>query len=427
MSTVTVAPGALSGTVRAISSKSDAHRNLICAALASEPTAFSPFTPTADIDATMSCLSALGASFTALPDGGVMVIPGKPLAAPLLDCGESGSTLRFLLPVAAALGCGASFCGHGRLPERRVTALLEALQKNGCTPSSAQLPLSLSGRLAPGKYEIVGNESSQYISGLLFALPLTGGDCSLRIVGPLSSRGYVDMTLRTVRRFGITVRETEEGFEITGGQRYRSPGTASLEGDWSNAAFFLVAGACGNGVTVTGLEETSVQRDREIANLLSLFGAQLACRDGSVTVSPGRLTGRRIDVDQIPDLLPVLSVLACAAEGETLLENAARLRDKESDRLATTAAMLRALGGLVEEFPDALRIRGVGRLHGGTVDGAGDHRIVMAAAVAAGISDAPVAIRGAEAVRKSYPGFFEDLKALGGSCHGVTVWHKSEG
>ena len=425
MSTVTIAPGALAGTVRAISSKSDAHRNLICAALSAEPTVFDLFTPSNDIDATIACLTALGTSFGRRPDGGVTVTPGSAEHAPVLDCGESGSTLRFLLPVAAALGVEASFTGHGRLPERRVSPLLAALAAHGGTPSAERLPLTLAGRLTPGCYEIVGNESSQYISGLLFALPLTGGDCRIHVIGPLSSRGYVDMTLRTVRRFGITVRETEMGFEIPGGQRYRSPGHASLEGDWSNAAFFLVSGALGapgTSVTVTGLDAASIQRDREIVKLLSRFGAEVAMGDSRVTVSPGRLAGQRVDVDQIPDLLPVLAVLACAAEGETLLYNAARLRDKESDRLAATTAMLRALGGRVEELPDALRIMGNGCLTGGTVDGAGDHRIVMAAAVAAAISTAPVTIHGAEAVRKSYPHFLKEYCALGGSCDGVTVW-----
>ncbi len=421
MSTVTIAPGALSGAVRAISSKSDAHRNLICAALAAGPTGFDPFTPSDDIDATMACLTALGASLGKRPDGGVTVTPGTAARAPMLDCGESGSTLRFLLPVAAALGCGASFTGHGRLPERRVAPLLEALAAHGCTPSASRLPFTLAGRLTPGDYEIVGNESSQYISGLLFALPLTGGDCRIHIVGPLSSRGYVDMTLRTVRRFGITVHETGAGFEIPGGQRYRSPGRAALEGDWSNAAFFLAAGALGSAVTVMGLRGASIQRDREIMTCLSRFGACVTEKNGSVTAAPGQLAGQRIDVDQIPDLLPVLAVLACAAEGETVLTNAARLRDKESDRLAATSAMLTALGGRVTEMPDELRITGMGRLAGGLVDGAGDHRIVMAAAVAAAICRGPVTIRGAEAVRKSYPGFFEDYCALGGTCDGVTI------
>ena len=423
MSTVTVAPGALSGTVRAISSKSDAHRNLICAALAGEETTFAPFTPSDDIDATMACLAALGTRFAKTPDGGVTVTPGKAPYGPVLDCGESGSTLRFLLPVAAALGCGATFTGHGRLPERRIAPLLEAIAAHGCIPSAGRLPLTLTGRLTPGRYEIVGNESSQYVSGLLFALPFIGEDCRIQILGPLSSRGYVDMTLRTIRQFGITVRETEDGFEIPGGQHYRSPGRAVLEGDWSNAAFFLAAGALGTtmSVTVTGLDGASTQRDREIAACLTRFGAQVRKENRRVTVSPGQLTGQRIDVDQIPDLLPVLSVLGCAAKGETILYNAARLRDKESDRLSSTAAMLRALGGNVREEPDALYISGTGSLNGGTVDGAGDHRIVMSAAVAAAICRTPVTICGAEAVSKSYPGFFEDIKKLGGICHGVAI------
>lgn len=421
MSTFVVYPGSLAGTVRAISSKSDAHRNLICAAFADGSTVFDPFTPSNDIDATMDCLTALGASFAKQEDGGVTVIPGRPSARTLLDCGESGSTLRFLLPVTAALGSGASFTGRGRLPQRRIAPLLDVIAAHGCTLSADRLPLTVAGRLTPGAYEIVGNESSQYISGLLFAAPLTGGRCHIRVNGPISSKGYVDMTLHTLRQFGVTVQETGYGFEVPGGQHYISPGRASLEGDWSNAAFFLVAGALGTGVTVTGLNADSMQRDREIAGSLARFGAHVTVADGAVTVAPGNLTGQRIDVDQIPDLLPVLSVLACAAQGETVLYNAARLRDKESDRLSSVAGMLRSLGGSVREEPDRLHIVGGGYLRGGAVDGAGDHRIVMAAAIAAALCRTPVTIHGAEAVSKSYPGFFHDYDALGGTHHVVTV------
>lgn len=421
MSTITIAPGALSGIVHAISSKSDAHRNLICAALADAPTQFAPYTPSDDIAATTACLTALGAGFAARADGGVTVTPGTCPAHTTLDCGESGSTLRFLLPVAAALGGTHDFVGHGRLPERRIAPLLEAIAAHGGKISAEHLPLTISGKLMPGDYTIVGNESSQYISGLLFALPLTGGDCTLTILGELSSRGYVDMTLRTLQNFGIIVHETETGFAIPGGQRYRSPGTTQLEGDWSNAAFHLAAGAIGQLVTVTGLNMLAAQRDREIADILARFGAAVTIESDYITVAPGTLTAQRIDVDQIPDLLPILAVVACAATGDTVLYNAARLRDKESDRLATTAAMITALGGRVTELPDALTIHGTGCLTGGTVDGAGDHRIVMAAAVAAGICRESVVIRGAEAVNKSYPGYFADHCKLGGVLDGVTV------
>lgn len=421
MRTTEVEPGALSGALRAIDSKSDAHRNLICAALADGPTAFDPFSLSDDIDATMACLQALGADIAPQADGGWIVTPGRPEGIPLLDCVESGSTLRFLLPVAAALCESSVFTGRGRLPERRVATLLGVLRDHGSVPDAERLPLTLSGRLRPGTFSIVGNESSQYISGLLFALPLLDADCAIEIVGPLSSRGYVDMTLATLRRFGVAVKETEEGFFLPGGQRYRSPGRARLQGDWSNSAFFLVSGALGTPVTITGLDPGTPQRDRRIADYLRLFGASVEIADGRVTAAPGELTGQRIDVDQTPDLLPVLSVLGCAAKGETLLYNAARLRDKESDRLATTAAMLRALGGEVEELPDALRITGVGRLRGGRVRGAGDHRIVMAAAAAAAICDGPVVIEGSEAVSKSYPGFFTDYMKLGGTAHVVEL------
>ena len=413
---VRIEPGPRHGALRAISSKSDVHRQLICAALADTATEFAPFTGSDDIEATLRCLKALGASWEALPDGGGRLTPGPVREAPRLDCGESGSTLRFLLPVAAALGCGAGFSGSGRLPRRRIGPLLEVLAENGCRPDAEHLPLTLSGRLGSGVFSIVGGESSQYISGLLFALPRLSGDSRIRLTSPLSSKGYVDMTLRTLRLFGVRAEETKDGYFVPGGQRYRSPGRAEPEGDWSNAAFHLAAGAMGDPVTVTGLDPASPQRDREILALLERFGASVEQRGGSVTVSPGNLRGQRIDVDQIPDLLPVLAVLGCAARGETVLYNARRLRDKESDRLAAVSGMLRSLGGDVREEADALVIRGTA-LRGGAADGAGDHRIVMAAATAAVLCREPVEITGAEAVSKSYPGFFEDLKALGGCVH----------
>ena len=416
MSRAVVEPGPRAGTIRAIASKSDAHRNLICAALSEDPTEFAPFARSEDIEATLACLQAFGVVITQTPAGGCRVSPGPANLCPQLDCGESGSTLRFLLPLGAAYG-NVGFTGRGRLPQRRIEPLLQALEARGCTFSARQLPLTVSGFLTPGVFEIVGNESSQYISGLLFVLPLLPGDSEIRLTTPLSSRGYVDMTLRTLARFGIRVEETPEGWRVPGGQRYRSPGRAVLEGDWSNAAFHLVSGALGGAVTVTGLDSGSAQRDREIAELLARFGARITVRGDAVTAAPGTLTGQRVDVDQIPDLLPVLAVLGCAARGETVLCNAARLRDKESDRLTAAADMLRALGGEVREEPDALVIRGTGSLRGGCVDGAGDHRIVMAAATAAVICREPVEIRGAEAAAKSYPAFLEDCKALGGKIH----------
>lgn len=421
MSTLSITPGRLCGTLPAVSSKSAAHRAFICAALSDTPTTFDPFVSNADIDATMACLRALGATITGDAKHGCILTPGKPTGLPHLDCGESGSTLRFLLPVAAVLG-GASFTGHGRLPQRQVTPILDALRAHGTSVSGDSLPLTVTGCPTPGDYTLPGNASSQYFSGLLFALPLLPGDSRIHVEGPLSSEGYIDLTRDTLARFGIVTHRTADGFHIPGNQRYTPPTGVAIEGDWSGAAFYLAAGAISAPVTVTGLRPDSAQRDRGIAELLAAFGAKVEKSGDAVTVSPGPLTGQTIDVDQIPDLFPILGVLACAAHGETRLMNAARLRDKESDRIATTAAMIRALGGQAEEYPDELRITGTGHLTGGTVDGAGDHRIVMSAAIASLICGVPVTIDGAEAVTKSYPGFFTDFQNLGGITHGITLW-----
>lgn len=417
---VAVKPGLLSGAVAAIPSKSDAHRLLIAAALADAPTHIELPSRSRDIDATAGCLRALGADIQDEPGGVSVALMKKRGEAPLLDCGESGTTLRLILPVAAALCKSARLIGRGRLPERPLAELVRCLSANGAKFDHDRLPLTILGELCPGEYSIPGDVSSQYISGLLFALPLLAGDSSIRLTSPLESAGYVDMTLSALFRFGVTAEQKPDGFFIPGNQAYRSPGNVWVEGDWSNAAFFLAAGAIGKPVTCTGLDAASAQPDRTILELLGRFGADVTWRDGAVTVSPASLTGVDIDVSQSPDLVPILAVLGCAAVGQTRLYNARRLRMKESDRLCAVAAMLRAFGAAVEELPDELVIKG-GALSGGSVDCCEDHRIAMAAAVAATIAAGETALTGAECVEKSYPSFFEDFVLLGGSIDVVRI------
>lgn len=413
---VGIAPAPLHGTIRAIPSKSDAHRLLICAALADGPTRLTMPGTSADIEATMDCLQALGAGITRKGDA-VTVSPIRSVPKnPLLDCRESGSTLRFLLPVAAALSSRARFTGRGRLPDRPIGELKSAMEAHGVTFSSGRLPFSLSGRLSGGAYTLPGNVSSQYITGLLLAMPKLEGGGTLALTSWLESAAYVDITLHALRRFGVTVDPRGGTYTVPGGQVFHSPGWLEVDGDWSNAAFFLAAGALASPVTVSGLNPDSPQGDREFLDLLRRFGAAVSVGETAVTAAPAPLHGCKIDVSGIPDALPVLSVIAACAEGETRFTNAARLRLKESDRLASTAAMLRALGGHAEELPDGLTVRGTA-LTGGTVDGCNDHRIVMAAAIAAVRCGGPVRITGAEAVRKSYPAFFEDITKLGGCVH----------
>jgi 3-phosphoshikimate 1-carboxyvinyltransferase len=414
----TITPAPLSGKIAAIASKSDAHRLLILAALSEGETFLQLEQRSQDIDATIQCLRALGARIMALPDGvnvrGIEQVPERSQ----LDCGESGSTFRFLLPVAAALGAHATFTGTGRLPERPIGELLQAMRAHGVRFSAEQMPLSIEGTFIGGAFELPGNISSQYLTGLLLALPLLEQDSRIRLTTPLESAAYVDITLHALKRFGVTIPVRKGEYCISGGQSMQSPRELRVDGDWSNAAFFLAAGALGAPVSVSGLNLVSPQGDKAMLDALMAFGAKVEATATEVRVSPAPLHGCAIDVGETPDLLPVLAVLGACASGETRLVNAARLRLKESDRLASVSSMLRALGAAVEEQPDALVISG-GRLTGGDVHSCRDHRIVMAAAVAAIRCEGDVRILGTEAVNKSYPAFFADYNRLGGRANVV--------
>ena len=405
---------ALGGAVRAIPSKSQAHRMLICSALAEGESEIYCPAINEDIAATASCLEALGARLRR-ENGSYTVLPvGSGEGAAVLDCGESGSTLRFLLPVACALGREVSFTGRGRLPQRPMAELCAALRAGGAEISADNLPISVSGKLRPGVYRLPSKVSSQYISGLLFALPLTGGESVIELDGQPESEPYIDMTIAALKLFGVEAIKNGNSYIIPGGQKYRSPGRAEVEGDWSNAAFWLCAGAIGKKpVSLSGMNMSSGQGDRAIVELLQRMGAKLEISGDTLTVFPSKLGGIEIDAKNIPDLVPVLAVTAAAAHGETRIYNAGRLRIKESDRIVSTAALLRSLGGAVRETEDGLVING-GTLRGGEAESFGDHRIAMAAAVAACAADGEVLIKGSHAAAKSYPAFFADYAALGG-------------
>lgn len=415
--TVTIQPGFASGTLAAIPSKSAAHRLLICAALADRPTHVTCPQTSQDIAATIRCLIGLGADIQAQEDG-YQVTPidrSKPVGTCLLDCGESGSTLRFLLPVAGALGADATFQMAGRLAQRPMGPLTDQLQANGCTIDlkAEDNTLAITGQLRPGDYTLPGNVSSQFISGLLFALPLLPEESSLTVTGARESESYIRLTLRALATFGLVPQETSDGWSIPA-QGYVSPGLVQVEGDWSNAAPWLCLGALGGeSVTVKDMDLHSLQGDRKICAVLSRMGARISHTAGRVTAFSGKRIPTQIDARDIPDLVPVLAAVAAAIPGTTTITGAARLRLKESDRLETTARTLNALGGQVEETEDGLIIHGRDRLTGGTVDAAGDHRIAMAAAVASGACTGPVTVTGAQAVDKSYPTFWRDLRALG--------------
>lgn len=416
MSRAVIHPARLSGTLAAPPSKSAAHRALICAALADGESRVSPLADSADMAATIGVLRAMGAEIASSENGGVTISSGRwnREKMALLDCRESGSTLRFLLPVACALGLTATAAGRGRLPERPLGALMEQMKAHGVSFSGERMPFIVRGQLTPGRYELPGDVSSQFVTGLLFALPLLDGESEIALTSPLQSAGYVEMTLRALQESGVTVIPSENGWRIPGNQRYRAFDRA-VEGDWSNAAFWLCAAAIGGDVRITGLSNASAQGDRAVCEILGRLGADITRDARAVRCRAAKLRGCKIDAGQIPDLVPVLAVTAAFAEGDTEIHNAARLRIKESDRLASTAALLRSLGGSAEEFPDRLVVHG-GGLRGGDAQGVNDHRIVMAAAVAALGCGEKVSVTDAHAVNKSYPDFFDDLKKLGGRC-----------
>ena len=412
----TILPGARTGEVHIPASKSQAHRMLLCAAMGENEVTLRCRGLSKDILATVACLKALGASVDA--EGEVLHL--RPVSAPpsglcLLPCGESGSTLRFLLPLVGVLGASAVFEREGRLPERPIEPLRRELCRNGMDIRGDGARLYCSGQLRPGAFSLPGNISSQYISALLMTLPLLEGESTLHMEGALESAAYVAMTEEVLRLGGVQTEKTGAGYRIPGGQHCRFAPELSVEGDYSNAAFFLCAGALSErGIRVTGLDPQSRQGDRAIVPLLEEMGAQVASDGSSVTVKRAALHGITIDASPIPDLIPVLSIVAAAASGETRVIHAQRLRLKESDRLHSTTQMLRALGAEAEELPDGLVIRGGRTLAGGTVDACGDHRIAMSAAVAGGICRGAVTICGSECVQKSYPDFWTDFQQLKG-------------
>jgi 3-phosphoshikimate 1-carboxyvinyltransferase len=415
---VTIMPGAIRGEIPAIPSKSQLHRLLICAALGQGETLIrGALTRAEDILATRRCLEALGAEIW--EEGQNLIL--RPLLRerlphdPLLDCGESGSTLRFLLPVVAALGTGGTFLMAGRLPERPMEDMEGQLTAHGCVLTRpAGNCLSVQGRLLPGAYRLPGNVSSQYITGLLLALPLLEGSSQLTVTGQVESEDYIEMTLRAQAAFGIHHDKRGESYGIAGGVQGVSPGTLQVEGDWSNGAFWLCAGAMpGGAVTCHGLLADSPQGDHRVLSCLASIGASLHWAEESITVEEVRRRETVIDAAAIPDLIPPLAAVAAVGEGVTRVINAGRLRMKESDRLRAVAETLNALGANVIEEPEGLLINGVSTLQGGTVDSWGDHRIAMMAAIASTACREPVTVENARAVFKSYPGFWEDLEALG--------------
>jgi 3-phosphoshikimate 1-carboxyvinyltransferase len=382
------------GAVTVPPSKSIMHRAIICDALAGGRDF--PQGVSEDIDATARCVLAL--------------VSGERNVT--LDCGESGATLRFLLPVAAALGGKrtAVFRGRGRLLRRPMAPYLDELRRHGTVIAEKKDSIVVKGRLSAGLYELPGDISSQFVTGLLFALPLLDGDSEVRLTSPLESAGYVDLTIDELLRSGVEIRRGRGTFLSVGGQRYRRR-EVSAEGDFSQAAFFLVAGALGRDVECRGLNLSSKQGDKEILDILKRCGVRVVLTSkGGLKAKPASPRPLDIDASDIPDLVPPVAALLCFARGVSRIYNAGRLRHKESDRLETVKEALGALGARVVADGDALVINGSEWLDGGEVDSGGDHRIAMMAATAAVRCHGVVKVDGAECVAKSYPNFWDDFE-----------------
>lgn len=423
MTTLRLIPTNLTGTVHIPSSKSMGHREIICAALAQGESTVGNISMSKDIAATIAGMRALGASFAPLAKEGERAAFKVLGAAPhvvknIIDCGESGSTLRFLLPVGALCKEKLTFLGSGKLPTRPLEPYYNIFNQQGLLykpfSETVNLPLTLEGPLQAGSYTLPGDVSSQFISGLLFALPLLKEDSSLEITGKLESQSYVEMTLGALHKYGIVIEHDHyRSYRIPGGQQYK-PCHAQVEGDFSQIAFWLVAGTLGGGITATGMNMDSLQGDKAILNLLQQFRGNLTLEGDRVRVEPAATTGTVIDAADCPDLIPVLTVLAAVSTGHTEIINAGRLRIKECDRLAAMATSLNKIGAQIVEKPEGLSIEGVKHFTGGTLDCWNDHRIAMSLAVASIKCTEPLILTGTECVKKSYPDFWQDFAHLGG-------------
>lgn len=400
---IRIIPRKLHGKVTVPPSKSVAHRMIIGAALSSGISEIANLSPSADITATVDCMKALGADIDFSNDKavikGILNIPEKAV----LNCRESGSTLRFLIPVAAALGVETEFQGGGKLPTRPLTPFFEEFPKHGISfelpDNGTNLPLKIKGKLKAGRYEIDGGISSQFITGLLFALPLLDGDSEIVLTSPLQSAPYVNITIEALNSYGCKIITTKSGFSIKGNCTFK-PHNSRIEGDFSQAAFFYVANSLGSDMEILDINPLSAQGDKLIAEICQKFDEHGDAFE--------------LDCSDVPDLVPILTVLGSFGKGTTRLTNVARLRIKECDRLAAMEDCLNRVGGRVRAYDDYIEIEGVSMLHGGEINAYNDHRIAMSMTIAATISAKPIIIHGAECVAKSYPDFYEVYRSLGG-------------
>lgn len=422
------------GDVTIPPSKSAAHRAIICATLSHGRCTISNVSASKDMQATLGAVRALGAVAEYNSEDRSVYIDSTAIGSAEnceIDCIESGSTLRFIIPVAAAMGGKYKFVGSGRLPMRPLGIYTDLLPEHGVSiNTSGGLPLEISGRLTAGEYRLAGNVSSQFITGLMLALPLLNGDSDIVLTSPLESEGYVTLTVSVLSSFGVKIEPTANGWHICGGQKYTAQ-NHTVEGDWSQAAFFMAMAALdpnGNEISLHGLDKNSVQGDKACLEVFGRFGIKHRWQGDTLTVfNPtaqmphGGLNGCVIDASQIPDMVPSLAACVALCKGETRIVNAARLRLKESDRLAAMENAINALGGHASSTDDSLIINGVERLAGGTAMGQNDHRVVMSLAACALKSDSPVSVTDEHSINKSYPEFFDDFKKLGGTADVINM------
>lgn len=427
MSTAILKKSYLNGTVSAPSSKSVAHRMMICAALSYSKCYINNVSQSNDMDATIECLQTLGARIkrnckTLFLDATDFVKEGDKRHF-TLNCKESGTTLRVIIPICAALGLNVTFIGEGRLPKRPLDEYLSLLPKHGvkCEKGETYLPLTISGKLTGETFEISPKISSQYVTGLLLALSLLKNDATLKLTSKMVGSQYVDLTTDVMNMFSVEVTKTDDSYLLKGKTVFKAKGDycdknkgITVEGDWSQAAFFLCAGAINGDVTVTGLNPNSSQGDKAIIHILKALGADITATKDGVRVRKSTLKGTNINALDTPDLVPVVALTSAFANGDTNIYGVSRLKFKESDRLLSTAQMINSLGGCATYTDDCMTISGNSKFKGGFVNAYNDHRIVMSSAVGALMCENDVTIEDAHAVNKSYSDFFDDYKSLGG-------------
>ena len=417
MSTIKITPTKLQGKVKVPPSKSMAHRAIICASLANGKSRIDNIEYSKDIEATIKAMQSLGTSIEKYDD--YVLVDGSTTYSSqdsFIDCEESGSTLRFMVPISIVKENRVHFVGTGNLGKRPLTTFYEIFEKQniGYMYKDDVLDLSIGGVLKSGDFSIPGNISSQFITGLLFALPLLDGGSTITVTSPLESKGYIDLTLQMLESYGIHIyHQNYQIFEISGNQQYQ-PNNYRVEADFSQAAFYLVAGAIGNDVTLLDLNLESMQGDKETLSILERMGATIHKTNDGIKVISNGLYGTTIDASQCPDVIPVLSVACSLANGKSEIINASRLRIKECDRIEATTSQLQVLGAHITELKEGMKIEGVEILHGGNCKSYDDHRIAMMLAIAATICQEEVIIDNKECVQKSYPSFWEDYQMLGG-------------